>query len=275
MSLRPTVMTVDLNALRHNFAVIRARVGTAKIMATVKANAYGHGMVECAKTLENAGADAFGVALAEEGMTLRQAGITKPILVYGGLWAEQIDDYLFHDLDITASSLEKLYAIDAAAEKSKKPARVHLKIDTGLGRIGVQHDRLPKFADGILACKHVDIVGVYSHLATAEAEDKTFAELQIQRFRNSLEYLRSRSIHWQTAHIANSGAILNLSNGYFDMVRPGLALYGVAPDRHLENILPLQPVMNLKSTVVYFKFVNAARVLVTARLGTRPSQRAL
>jgi alanine racemase len=162
-------------------------------------------------------------------------------------------------LDITAPSLEKIRAVDAAAAKLKKRARVHLKIDTGLGRIGVQHDRLPKFADGILACKNLDIIGVYSHLATAEETDKTFAELQITRFQASLDYLRSRGIAWQTAHIANSGAILNLPNSYFDMVRPGLALYGVPPARHLENILPLQPVMSLKSTVVYFKSVNAGQ----------------
>jgi alanine racemase len=256
---RPTVMTVDLAALRHNLAAIRARVGHAKIMATVKANAYGHGMLKCAETLQNAGVDAFGVALAEEGITLRQAGIRVPILVYGGLHAEQIEDYLTHDLDITAPSLEKIQAIDAAAMKLKKRARVHLKIDTGLGRIGVQHDRLPRFADGILACKNLDIIGVYSHLATAEDPDKTFAELQIQRFQASLDYLHQRGISWQTAHIANSGTVLNLPKSYFDMVRPGLSLYGVAPARHLENVLPLRPVMNLKSTVVYFKAVNAGQ----------------
>lgn len=259
---RPTVMTVDLSALRHNLSVIRQHVGTAKIMATVKANGYGHGMVECARELEGAGVDAFGVALAEEGIALRRAGIRAPILVYGGLWAEQIDSYLLNDLDITAPSLEKLFAIDAAvarrktrAEPAPAKAGVHLKIDTGLGRIGVQHDRLPRFADGVLKCKNIDIIGVYSHLATAEDLDKAFAELQITRFQTALDYLRARGIRWQTAHIANSGAVLNLPSSYFNMVRPGLALYGVAPARHLEQVLPLRPAMSLSSTVVYFKTV--------------------
>lgn len=253
---RPSVMQVDLSALAHNLAAIRARVGTAKIMATVKANAYGHGLVECAAALEKAGADAFGVALVEEGIALRRAGITAPILVYGGLWREQIGDYLIHDLDITAPSVEKLQTIDAAAKQHGKRARVHLKIDTGLGRIGVQHDRLPRFADGILACKNIQIVGVYSHLATAEDENKTFAELQISRFKSALDYLRSRGITWQIAHIANSAAVMNLPDSYFDMVRPGLALYGVSPSRALEETLPLRPVMSLTSTVVYFKTVD-------------------
>jgi alanine racemase len=256
-------MQIDLSALVHNLALVRAQAHGAKIMATVKANAYGHGLVECAAALQVAGVDAFGVALPEEGIALRRAGITAPILVYGGLWQEQLSDYLDYDLQITAPSVEKLQAIDAAvAARHQKgqpaPAKagVHIKIDTGLGRIGVQHDRLPRFVDGLLSCQHLDIVGVYSHLATAEDTDTSFAELQITRFRAALDYLQSRGITWQYAHIANSAAILNLPSSYchpFNMVRPGLALYGVAPSRALENVLPLRPVMTLSSRVVYFK----------------------
>ena len=254
---RPTVMRIDCSALTHNLKAIRSHVGGAKIMATVKANAYGHGMVDCAQALAAAGVDAFGVALAEEGIALRHAGITAPILVYGGLWTGQLADYLDHNLDITASSLEKIQAVDAAAAQRNIRVRVHLKIDTGLGRIGVQHDRLPRFADGILAFKHIDIIGVYSHLATAEDADKTFAQIQIERFRKSLDYLQARGIRWQFAHIANSAAILNFPNAMFDMVRPGLALYGVAPARALATILPLRPAMSLTSTIVYCKTVDA------------------
>lgn len=254
---RPTKLQINLSALTHNLRVIRDHMGGAKIMATVKANAYGHGLIECAHALEDAGVDAFGVALAEEGIALRQADIKLPILVYGGLWHEQLDDYMQHDLDITAPSAEKVLAIDAVAKKRHTRARVHLKIDTGLGRIGVQHDRLPRFADAVLACENIEIVGVYSHLATAEGQDKSFANLQIARFQQSLDDLRARGIRWQIAHLGNSAAILNLPQARFDMVRPGLAIYGVAPARHLENILPLQPVMSLSSTVVYFKTVDA------------------
>lgn len=270
--LRPTVMEVNLSALTHNLRAIRTRVGNAKIMPVVKANAYGHGMVECARALSDAGADSFGVALAEEGIELRRAGITQPILVFGGLWQAQINDYLDHDLEITAPSLEKIQAIDAVAERRRVRAKVHLKIDTGLGRIGVQHDRLPRFADGILACQNLEVVGVYSHLATAEDTDKTFAETQVARFRAGLDYLHGRGIRWQTAHLANSAAILNLPNSYFDMVRPGLALYGVAPARALENVLPLQPVMSLKSTVVYFKTVAAGQGISYGQKWRAPQQ---
>lgn len=255
--LRPTVMEVDLTALQHNLRTIREHIGDKKIMAVVKANAYGHGLAESARAFAAAGADYFGVALVEEGIELRRAGITQPILVFGGLFGAQIHHYLEHDLDITASSIDKLHAIDEAAAAAGKIARVHLKIDTGMGRIGVQYDRLPPFADAILACRHIHIAGVFSHLATAEDPDQTFAKTQIERFKSSLDYLQSRGIRWELAHLANSAAVLALPESYFDMVRPGIALYGVAPSVQMQNILPLRPAMTLKSRVVYFKVLEA------------------
>jgi len=254
---RPTAMQIDLSALTHNLHAIRAHTGKAKIMAVVKANAYGHGLIECAHYLAQAGADYFGVALMEEGIALRCAGISMPVLVFGGLWSKQINQYLEYDLDITASSADKLRAIDAAASAGGRRARVHLKIDTGMGRIGVQHDRLPRFVDALLEAQHCDIIGVYSHFATAEETDQSFARLQLRRFNASIEYLRSRGVGWRLTHMANSAALMNFSESYFDMVRPGLALYGIAPDVAMESILPLRPAMRLTSKVVYFKVVEA------------------
>ncbi len=257
--LRPTVMEVDLSALTHNLQCIRAHVGAAKIMAVVKANAYGHGLAECARQLAADGADYLGVALVEEGIELRRAGITKSILVFGGIWGGQIAHYLDYDLDITASSADKLHAIDETAAASGRRARVHLKIDTGLGRIGVQWDRLSPFADAVLAARNCDIIGVFSHFATADEADQTFAREQLRRFHETLDYLRSRGITWQYAHTANSAAILTLPEATFDMVRPGLILYGVAPGTHLQNVLPLRAAMTLKSKVVYFKVIHAGQ----------------
>ncbi|HCM83862.1 MAG TPA: alanine racemase [Alphaproteobacteria bacterium] len=254
--LRPAVVEVSRAALSHNLQAIHAQVGNKKIMAVVKADAYGHGLTESAKTFAAAGADYFGVALVEEGITLRRAGITQPILVMGGLHGEQIADYLDNNLDITASSADKLRAIDAAAMATNKTARVHLKIDTGMGRIGVQYDRLPPFIDALLTCKNINIIGVFSHLATAEETDLHFARTQIQRFETALAELKSRGVAWQLAHIANSAAVLTLPESYFDMVRPGLALYGVAPTPAMQNILPLHPAMSLKSKIVYFKVLH-------------------
>jgi len=257
--LRPTVMQVDLSALTYNLQTIRAHVGDAKVMAVIKANAYGHGLVECARQLAADGADYFGVALVEEGIELRRAGIHTPILVFGGIWGAQIHHYLDYDLDITASSADKLRAIDEAAAAANKRARVHLKIDTGLGRIGVQWDRLPPFADAILTTQHCDIIGVFSHFATADESDQTFAHEQLRRFQTSLDYLRSHGITWRLAHMANSAAILTLPESTFGMVRAGIALYGVAPNTHLQNTLPLRAAMELKSKVVYFKVISAGQ----------------
>jgi len=256
--LRPTVMEVDLSALTHNLQTIRAHIGGAKIMAVVKANAYGHGLIECAQRLESNGVDYFGVALVEEGIELRRAGITKPILVFGGIWGAQIRHYLDYNLDITASSVDKLRAIDEAAASANKRARIHLKIDTGLGRIGVQYDRLPPLADVVLATRHCDIMGVFSHFASAES-DSDFTQLQLDRFHTALDYLRSRGITWQFAHIANSAAVLAHPQSHLDMVRPGLALYGVAPTTQMQNILSLRAAMTLKSKIVYFKVIHVGQ----------------
>jgi len=259
---RPTVMEVDLSALTHNLQAIRAHVGKAKkIMAVVKANAYGHGLIECARQLEADSVDYFGVALVEEGLELRRRGITKPILVFGGLYQEQLNTYLEYDLDVTASSTDKLLAIEAAALAHGTTARVHLKIDTGMNRVGVQHDRLASFADAVLECKNIHIAGVYSHFAVAEDTDQHFTQIQIARFENALYYLKVRNIPWDLAHLANSAGLLGFPNSHFDMVRPGLALYGAAPAPHLENILPLRPAMMLKSQVVYFKVIHAGQAI--------------
>jgi len=269
---RPTAMQIDLSALTHNLHAIRAHVGKTKIMAVVKANAYGHGLIECARHLAGAGADYFGVALVEEGTALRRAGLTAPILIFGGLWNEQIKQYLECDLDITASSADKLRAIDAAADTAGKRARVHLKIDTGMGRIGVQHDRLPRFADAVLEARHCDIIGVYSHFATAEEADQNFAMLQLERFNASIEYLRSRGISWRLTHMANSAGLMNFPESHFDMVRPGLALYGIVPDAAMEGVLPLRSVMRLTSKVVYFKVVETEQGISYGHRWRAPQQ---
>lgn len=255
--LRPSRMEISRAALAHNLNAIRNHIGPRKILSVVKANAYGHGLIECAEVFAKAGTDYFGVALVEEGIALRKSGIAQPILVFGGLTHTQLNDYLDHDLEMTAPSVEKLTAIDAIAARRGQKAKVHLKIDTGLGRIGVQWDRLAPFIEGIKSCNHIDVIGVYSHLATAEEKDTSFAQTQIKRFQTALDELRASGITWQIAHLANSAAIMQLPESYFDMVRPGLALYGVAPSRELENTLPLRPAMTLKSSVVYFKTLPA------------------
>ncbi len=252
---RPTSAHVSLGSLRHNLQAIQSFVGTAKVMAVVKANGYGHGFDAVARELESAGAHSLGVAYIEEALELRRIGIKIPVLVFGGLLKEQLELYIRHDIDVTASSVTKMAQIEEAAGRLGRRARVHLKIDTGLERIGVHYYSSPSLFDEALRAKHCDIVGVYSHFADVRPEDLSLARLQLERFLNSLRYYEERAQAPFLRHIAASGGIMALTDSHLDLVRPGIALYGVYPAPGFEPVLSIRPVLKLKSQVVYFKVV--------------------
>ncbi|MCC6953311.1 MAG: alanine racemase [Deltaproteobacteria bacterium] len=257
---RPTWIEVDLDALGRNFGQLRARAGAygaAAVMPIVKANAYGHGLVPCALHLARLGADALGVAFVEEGIALRQAGIHVPILVLGGLVGSQIDLFLDHQLDLTVSSIAKLDAVDAQAAKRGMRARVHLKIDTGMERIGVHDYSSAAFLERAARCSHCEIVGIYSHFACAKRADHHLTVTQLANFLAVTKRLEDLLGRRPLRHIASSGSLLAFPESSLDLVRPGVALYGVSPSRELDSILPLEPVLRLRSEVVYFKVVRA------------------
>lgn len=254
-ALRPTVMDVDLGALSANYEVLQARVPSAKVMAVVKANGYGHGLQVVARHFESIGVAYFGVGIVEEGFALREAGVTSPILVFGGVPGNQKRLFLDYDLDFTASSVEKLQAIDAAAHACGKRAKVHLKIDTGIQRVGVQYHSGGNLFEVAANVKNCEVVGVYSHLATAEEEDTSFAKEQLSRFNSVLEQARDSLASPFLSHLLNTGGIISLPEGSFDLVRPGIGLYGVCPALHLESAIDLTPALKLSSRVVYFKVV--------------------
>jgi alanine racemase len=227
-------------------------------MPILKANAYGHGLVPVALYLEGLGADAFGVAVVEEGVLLRQAGVTAPILVLGGVARSQIATYLEHDLVFTASSSEKLRQIEAVAAELGAVARVHLEVDTGMERIGVHWYSVDGFFATALACRHIAIEGLYSHLATADEAERAPTQIQIERFelvRRTYQQMAGALPRW--SHLANSGAILQHPQATFDLVRPGLALYGVYPCAHVAPTLALLPALRWTTQVAYFKVVRA------------------
>lgn len=253
--LRPTVLDVDLSALEHNLRAMRTHAPNSKFLAVLKANAYGHGLVPCARFLEQHGVEYFGVAYLEEGICLRNAGIKAAILVFGGILGSQVQDFLAHDLEMTASSVSKLEAIEDVAAREKKVARVHLKIDTGMERVGIHHYNADRLIEAAVSARHCEVVGVYSHLACSEEADFSFSRLQLERFEECLEFFHQRSLAMPIRHLANSAAFLRDSAMHLDMVRPGLCLYGVYPHPSLVCHLDLQPVLSLKSTVVYFKCV--------------------
>ncbi len=268
---RPTWAEIDLAALRHNVANIRARVGSqTQIMGIVKANAYGHGLVRIAHELVKNGVEQLGVAFVEEGIELRRRGIAVPILVLGGIIGDQVEQFIRHDLTMTASSTYKLELIEEAAQSLGKRAKIHVKIDTGMERLGVHYYSAESLLERVSCSKWCDLCGVFSHLATSESLDQSFTELQLERFHRVLDWFPRNGIETPLRHIANSGAILNHQATTLDMVRPGLLLYGVYPGEEVERTVDVQPVLSLKTRVVFFKVTKAGATVGYNRTWTAP-----
>jgi alanine racemase len=253
--VRPTHVEVDLSCLAGNLAAIRQRVGDAKVMTILKANAYGHGLVPVARHMVSCGADCLGVAFLEEGILLRREGITAPVLVLGGIAGEQIPLFIQHDLTLTAPSVEKLRLIDETAASMGMRARVHLKVDTGMERIGIHYYSAAALLEASLACRHVVVEGIYSHFANADAEDLAHAKLQLERFLEVLSFYEKRSLPMPLRHIANSAGILQMPESHLDLVRPGILLYGVYPSGECQQTVAVRPALTWKSRVAYFKVV--------------------
>jgi alanine racemase len=250
---RPTRAEIRLGALRRNFARARELAGpVVKVMAVVKANAYGHGLVRVAAEFVALDADYLGVAFPEEGIVLRRAGIEAPILVLGAVATEQIPRLIEHDLDVTIPSIEEAKAVSSAALAAGKRARVHLKVDTGMERIGVHWYAAKPFLDETLDIPGLDVVGLFSHFATAD-NDPSFACEQLARFREVLGYLDSIGKRPPLVHMSNSAAFVDMPEARFDMVRLGLFLYGYEPSPRTRT--GIEPVMRLMSKVVYLKEV--------------------
>ncbi len=256
--LRPTVVQVDLDRLTENYRAIETAVSPAQIMPILKANAYGHGLVPVAQHMVTLGAPYLGVAFLEEGIMLRQAGITTPILVMGGIIGNQIPLFLQYNLTITASSIEKVTQIDNAAAEMGVRAKIHLKIDTGMERIGVHYYNADTLLEASLACQHCDVEGIYSHFANADSPRLHHAQIQLGRFKDVLAFYKKRNLpHPPLRHIANSGAILQHPGSHFDMVRAGILLYGIYPTHDVAQTISVRPALAWKSRVVYFKVVQA------------------
>lgn len=253
---RPSRIVVDLPAIAGNLQAIRDRV-RVPVMGIVKANAYGHGLVAVARHLEASGVDRLGVAFVEEGIALRRAGIRLPILVLGGIFGPQVADYLRHDLEITVSSLDKLRQVEAVAESSGQRARVHLKIDTGMERIGVHSYSCGAFIEAAAGSRWCDIVGVYSHLACADDPASPMTARQVERFAEACAHFTRIGAPMPLRHLANSGGVLHAPDTWLDLVRPGIILYGVLPDPASHPAIALRPALSLVSRVVYFKVVRS------------------
>ncbi len=256
---RPTWAEIDLDALAANYRLIRDRVAPGvKVLAAVKANAYGHGAIECARRLESEGVDWFGVALPEEGIELRQAGITKPVLCLGGIWNGQERACLQFKLTPVVYRGDIVQSLNRAANEMGLIADAHVKIDTGMGRLGVRPDSVSEFCEGLGEFKNVRIDGLMTHLAAADDDaHEQFTKAQLDRFQAAVTLFRDRGFTPTFIHAANSAAAFGFKQSWGNMIRPGGTLYGFSRDvlpPHVDPP-PLRPVMSLHSRIVLLKKV--------------------
>jgi alanine racemase len=252
---------VDLGAIAHNVQQVRRLLspGTA-LMAVVKADAYGHGAATIAQTVLRAGARWLGVATIPEGIELREAGITAPILVLGATnTAEQVRAIARWQLQPTLCTLKQalIYAEAMAATRPLQALSVHLKLDTGMSRLGTPWTEAADFVQLVHSLPHLEIASVYSHLATADAPDPTVMRQQQQRFATAIAQIRHQGIHPPLLHLANSAGTLADSSLHYGMVRVGLALYGLYPAPHLESVVDLRPALQVKARISQVKTIAA------------------
>ncbi len=255
---RPTRAEVDLGQLAANLRAIRRRIGAAvEVMATVKADGYGHGAVPSARTFLSAGATHLAVAIPEEGAALRAAGIGAPILSLTAPLAAQAALYAAHDLACSPSDADTARALSAAAVEAGRTVSVHLKLDTGMGRVGVQPDDALAFAAFLSRLDGLRLDGLMTHFSTSDEADPAFARLQLGRFGSVRRALAERGIRPTRVHAANSGAILSLPESHYGLVRPGILLYGSYPSADVVRSVKVAPVLRLRSVVGLVKTVPA------------------
>jgi len=262
---RPTWAEVDLDALAHNFRVIRQHVGPdVKVLAAVKANAYGHGAVECSRRLEREGVDWFGVALPEEGVELRNAGISTPILCMGGSWEAQEGLCIQQKLTPVVYRLDVAEALNRAANEAETTVEIHVKIDTGMGRLGVRCDDLPEFCNALKRLQNIRVDGVMTHLASADDQTRReYTEKQVERFRAAQSIFQDRGFAPTHVHAANSAGLFAFPESRFNLVRPGGTLYGFTRDVLPGNLErpTLRAVMSLYSRIEFLKQVKTGENL--------------
>ncbi len=245
---------IDLGALEHNYRQLRGLCEPqVKMLAVVKADAYGHGLLPVARTLARAGADYLGVGSLDEGLTLRQAGLTLPILLLLGILPQEAERTVAADLEVALFRRDVAEALAAAARSQMKKAKVHLKVDTGMGRLGLLPGEVPEFLAGLKDYRQLEVLGLISHLAVADLEDKTYTLRQLQDFTDLLAAVRGQGWALPLSHISNSAALWEHQEAHLGLVRPGLMLYGSPPAPDRPPPVELKPVMSLTTQVLQLK----------------------
>ena len=269
MDSRPTLAEIDLAALRHNYLQLRQSIPeTTGILAVVKADAYGHGFMDISRELELLNITAFGVAFLAEGIQLRKSGIDRPILLLGGIYPGQEKKCIGFNLSTVVFNLEQARALDKAAARLFRKASIHLKVDTGMGRLGIHHLQAAEFLKELKSLRNIELEGIISHFASADELDedgRRFTERQHEIFAGVVETAHKTGFTPRFIHLANSAATVSLNLPFCNLVRPGIALYGAIPSVDFEGKLDLQPVMRLKSRIAMLKWVDPGMSLSYAR----------
>jgi alanine racemase len=253
---RPTFCTIDVNALRWNFEQARTKVGPAvRILSVVKANGYGHGACEVASVLEKAGCTAFGVATMEEGIELRRAEVQGLILVLAGVYPEQLDEMIAHRLTPALSDLEVMRQFNALATQRGLSLPFHLKVDTGMGRIGLPASEIESWLPQLRKLSALKLEGVFSHFSCAESVEGGYTRAQLELFKRVLQSLKRENSAPKHVHLANSAAVITLAEAHFNMARPGLMLYGVHPSAAMTSRISLKPALSWRTRITQLKQV--------------------
>ncbi len=256
---RPTWVEIDLSAIAHNTRQVQSLVGPmVRILASLKADAYGHGALKVARTVLHNGASMLGVATVSEAMPLREAGIGAPILVFGYVPAWQMREAVRLGLTITLYSSESAQALSRAACTLGQAVKVHVKVDTGMGRLGIRAEQVTEVLEllhEIIDLPGLELEGIFTHFAMADTHDQTHARMQLARFQNVLQVVEKEHIRPPLVHAANSAAILSLAEAHFDMVRPGVALYGLDPSPEVRLPVGFRPALSFKTQVAQVKVI--------------------
>ncbi|MDH7601224.1 MAG: alanine racemase [Armatimonadota bacterium] len=274
---RPTVALVDLSAIRENVQAIRKRIGSrVKLIPAVKANAYGHGAVPVSRACLEAGADMLGVACVDEAIELREAGIKAPLLILGCCEYAAAEEIVRQEVTAACCDLKFAQALSEVATKLGKKAAVHVKIDTGMGRIGIQPEEAVEFVRRVSALPGISVEGLFTHFPSADEPDSSFTKSQIALFRTTIDTIKRECpslVSQMCSHASNSAGVLAYPEADFDAVRPGIMIYGLYPSENVPRTVTVRECLTLKTRIVFLKWVRPGTPISYGRTYVAPDKR--
>lgn len=272
--LGPTWVEINLDAIAQNVKNIKKLIGErSELMAVVKGNAFGHDILEVPSVVLNNGATRLAVARLEEGISLRKAGITVPILVLGLTLKEQAELLILYNITPAVCDFEMIERLSKSAVKMNRIAKVHLKIDTGMGRLGILSEDALSFIKKLMHLNNIEIEGIFTHFSVADEKDKTYTENQFKKFTEVLNILEREGIKIPIKHVGNSATLLDLPDMWLNMVRPGIAIYGLYPSMEVQKTIKLIPAHSFKTRIVFIKELSAGKCIGYGRTYTTTKKR--